>query len=394
MKRKTIFILLMLLIIPLNVQVVNATTINDYKKQLEDLKKQKQENEENKAKIQQQVEEAKKQIDVIGEQIILQTQEQDVISQEITKNELDIKEKKEQIKDLIVFTQKSSSENFYLNYLFGAENFTDFIYRISIVQQLTKKNSELMDQMNKLIDEGKENNKKLEQTKKELKEKEKEIQLKIASLGSKMNSYLEESYTIDDEIKLIEENISFYRKSGCKDDQDLSACFSTVPVDINFVLPLKHGVITDYYGYRVSPCVGCSTFHKGIDIGGNALGTPVYAVAAGYVSGITEKLSCGGNVLTINHIVNGKYYTTRYWHLYKINVKIGDIVAKGQKIAEVGGDPSVTTYDHCSTGAHLHFEVANGHYLGIGGSQSYQYYSTYLGKVFNPQDLINIPYRW
>ena len=129
MKRKTIFILLMLIIIPLNIQIVNATTINDYKKQLEDLKKQKQENEENKAKIQQQVEDAKKQIDVIGEQIILQTQEQDVISQEITKNELDIKEKKEQIKDLIVFTQKSSSENFYLNYLFGAENFTDFIFQ-------------------------------------------------------------------------------------------------------------------------------------------------------------------------------------------------------------------------------------------------------------------------
>ena len=75
-------------------------------------------------------------------------------------------------------------------------------------------------------------------------------------------------------------------------------------------------------------------------------------------------------------------------------VKKGDVVAKGQKIGEVGGDPSVTTYDHCSTGAHLHFEVANGHYLGLAGSQSYQYYSTYLNSIFNPQDLINIPYRW
>lgn len=395
MKKKSIIIFLLLILFTTpQIVNVNAMTINDYKRQLEDLKKEKAENEKNKEKIKKQVEEAKQEINRIGEEIVLKGQEQEAISQQITKNQLDVQEKKEQIKDLIVFTQKSNSDNFYLKYLFGAENFTDFIYRVSIVQQLTKKNDELMVQMNGLIEEGKTKNKQLDQTKKELKAKEKQVQSTIASLGTKLSSYMDESYTIDDEIKLIEGNISFYRSLGCKDDQSLSTCTNTVPVDINFVLPLKSGVITDYYGYRSSPCYGCSTFHKGIDLGGNRLGTPVYAVAAGYVSDVTTRLSCGGNVITLNHIVNGKYYTTRYWHLYKYNVKKGDVVAKGQKIGEVGGDPSVTTYDHCSTGAHLHFEVANGHYLGLAGSQSYQYYSTYLNSIFNPQDLINIPYRW
>ena len=147
----------------------NAITINDYKKELSDLQKEKEYVQKNQAEIQKKIDEANAEILKISEKMILAEQEKTAISQQITKNELDIAEKKEQIKDLIVFSQKSSSDNFYLNYLFGAENFTDFIYRISIIQQLTKKNSELMDQMNKLIEDGKTKQEELEETKSEKK---------------------------------------------------------------------------------------------------------------------------------------------------------------------------------------------------------------------------------
>ena len=152
-KKSIIIFLLLVLLIP--VAKVNAITINDYKKELSDLQKEKEYVQKNQAEIQKKIDEANAEILKISEKMILAEQEKTAISQQITKNELDIAEKKEQIKDLIVFSQKSSGDNFYLNYLFGAENFTDFIYRISIIQQLTKKNSELMDQMNKLIEDGK-----------------------------------------------------------------------------------------------------------------------------------------------------------------------------------------------------------------------------------------------
>ena len=349
MKKKSIIIFLLLILFTTpQIVNVNAMTINDYKRQLEDLKKEKAENEKNKEKIKKQVEEAKQEINRIGEEIVLKGQEQEAISQQITKNQLDVQEKKEQIKDLIVFTQKSNSDNFYLKYLFGAENFTDFIYRVSIVQQLTKKNDELMVQMNNLIEEGKTKNKQLDQTKKELKAKEKQVQSTIASLGTKLSSYMDESYTIDDEIKLIEGNISFYRSLGCKDDQSLSTCTNTVPVDINFVLPLKSGVITDYYGYRSSPCYGCSTFHKGIDLGGNRLGTPVYAAADGIVVTSTWGGSDSyGYYIKIKHY-NGLY--TLYAHGSSLVASVGQEVKRGQLIMYSGNTGN-------STGPHLHFEV-------------------------------------
>ena len=45
------------------------------------------------------------------------------------------------------FYQIANSENFYMNYIFGATSYTDFIYRYAIVEQLTSKNKELVYEM-------------------------------------------------------------------------------------------------------------------------------------------------------------------------------------------------------------------------------------------------------
>lgn len=115
------------------------------------------------------------------------------------------------------------------------------------------------------------------------------------------------------------------------------------------------GPITYGYGYRYDPviaAVGGSTFHEGIDIGVD-YGSPVYASAAGTVSGATGWSGGYGNLVAINHD-NGT--TTFYGHNSQILVSSGQYVEQGQLIAYAGSTGN-------STGPHVHFEII------IGGSR-------------------------
>jgi len=110
-------------------------------------------------------------------------------------------------------------------------------------------------------------------------------------------------------------------------------------------MPVAAGYYSSNYGYRLDPFTGRSTFHTGVDIIASP-GTPVMAAAGGVVSTATF-LSDYGNVVDVDHD-NG--LTSRYAHLSKRLVKVGDVVMKGQVIALVGSTGH-------ATGPHLHFEV-------------------------------------
>jgi len=109
-----------------------------------------------------------------------------------------------------------------------------------------------------------------------------------------------------------------------------------------------YGRITDTFGWRRDPFTGRRGFHAGIDIA-NDIGTPVYATADGIISE-TNRKSDYGNFILINH---GNSLRTRYAHLYKILVKEGERVEKGQIIGLMGSTGR-------STGSHLHYEVIKG----------------------------------
>jgi murein DD-endopeptidase MepM/ murein hydrolase activator NlpD len=102
---------------------------------------------------------------------------------------------------------------------------------------------------------------------------------------------------------------------------------------------------TSGFGFRVDPFSGRAALHTGLDFPADP-GTPILAAAGGVV--LTDDTHPAyGRMLEIDH---GRGLITRYAHASKLHVKAGDIVRRGQKIAEVGNTGR-------STGPHLHFEV-------------------------------------
>ena len=85
--------------------------------------------------------------------------------------------------------------------------------------------------------------------------------------------------------------------------------------------------------------------NKGVDIAGKA-GDPVLAAGGGKVILVSNALRGYGNMVVINH---STAWLTVYAHNSKILIKEGQVVTKGQKIAEMGN----TDTDQVK----LHFEV-------------------------------------
>jgi len=272
----------------------------------------------------------------------------------------DIEDKQKEIDNLLSFLQLSKKDNVYLEYVFEAKTFTDFIYRSAIVEELTKYNDELIDHMYKLIEDNKALQKKLE---KQIDQAEKDIddlEDKLKKYDINLDSLAQDQVDVEADIKarkvMIASYEKLYKENKCKEDVDVSKCVKVPPTN-KFVRPLVKGNVTSKYGYRYHPTLHYYRLHSGIDIGGNPTGTKVFAAAAGRVNKIVHKSSCGGNMVYIQHTLKGKQYRTVYMHLHTIKVKVGQTVDIYTQIGTVGGGES---YDNCSTGAHLHLSVMKG----------------------------------
>ena len=109
--------------------------------------------------------------------------------------------------------------------------------------------------------------------------------------------------------------------------------------------PVAGGILGSSFGWRIDPVNGRSALHTGLDFPAE-YGTPILAAAGGVVV-VEEYHPAYGKLVEVDH---GNDLVTRYAHASKVLVKKGDLVKRGQKIAEVGSTGR-------STGSHLHFEV-------------------------------------
>lgn len=109
----------------------------------------------------------------------------------------------------------------------------------------------------------------------------------------------------------------------------------------------SNGSMTSGFGPRGSPCAGCSSYHKGLDLAAGC-NKPIYAAGAGTVIEVGPA-SGFGNWIRIDH---GKGLVTIYGHMFDdgLLAKVGDKVKAGEHIAKEGSNG-------VGSGCHLHFEV-------------------------------------
>jgi murein DD-endopeptidase MepM/ murein hydrolase activator NlpD len=112
-----------------------------------------------------------------------------------------------------------------------------------------------------------------------------------------------------------------------------------------FVAPLPGCVISPFGVARLHNGKPTGEFHAGIDQRG-ALGTPIRAIAGGVVK-IVQPFNVLGGTVAIDH---GQGLETMYLHMSKLDVKVGDHVARGDTIGYVGATGR-------ANGPHLHWVV-------------------------------------
>jgi len=132
------------------------------------------------------------------------------------------------------------------------------------------------------------------------------------------------------------------RFAAVTDSLELNAKrFASVPS----IMPTAGWLTSQFSRARVHPLLHVSRPHEGIDVSA-PMGAPIVAPASGTVTKVARENGYG-NVLEIDH---GNGIVTKYAHCSRIDVRQGQRVTRGQRIAAVGSTG-------LSTGPHLHYEL-------------------------------------
>ena len=423
----TIIIILTSIIIPN--KIVSAQTINDMYSQLKKLESEQSKVSNGKQMTETEIKKLKTEISNIEANIENTEKEIQKTETEIKETEEEINTKKEETNKMLLYLQlKNATGNSLIEYVLQAENYTDLIYRYSIVTRMSNYNTDLVNELKELS--NKLNSKKEELAKKEteLANQKQQQGAKLATLNANLKQLTEEGTSIEDDIKSLRLDISNYEKMGCGKTEDTGKCTlrvaeerrkkeeearraaeeaarrassnnnnssnnnsssSTVVSSDGWHLPVSSAYVTSQFQIVRTDCYNCGgSSHRGIDLGVGE-GTPVYAAAAGTVAYVVtsgSSLSCGGIKVYLYHVVNGRLYTTTYMHLLRASVSYGQYVTPNTIIGYSGGRSTATRYggyDYCTTGAHLHFGVASGN--------SVTYFNS---NAFNPRNLPILTNAW
>lgn len=248
----------------------------------------------------------------------------------------------------------------YLEVLFGAKDFGDFLVRFEAIQMILKQDKQLLVEQQRdrdIVKEAKETIERSLATLEHLHEEAKEQRELLAKQQEEQKLMLASLQKEHDELEEIDE------KEAQKERELAAQLAAKVEAERQLRAPQAPkaassggAAVRDSGGVLMWPANGRFTSgfrpphrprHNGIDIAA-PVGTPIYAAADGVVT-LAGPASGYGNRITIAH---GGGLTTLYAHMYSngIYVSPGQQVKRGQQIGVVGNAGR-------SSGPHLHFEV-------------------------------------
>lgn len=401
MKKIILFIMSFMLITSVSAQEQTLdqllNSIEKNRKEYQEQQKQKELTEKEKEETIAKKEATEKDIKKIQGEITNRNNNIDNIQKEVD-------EKNKEMKSIMNFVQVSDGETKYLDYVFGANDFTDFIYRLSVAEQLEDYNDKVVKEYNESVQKLQNEKKYLAEKNEELEKKQKELAEYENKLNQTLSSIKEGMLSKDDEYKVDMEIINNMKKMGCSGSETKSSCqtrlnneliekmkreaaiaeekrkaaqnnsnstsnntstntqnntsnntpssSSTPHNSSGTYLPISHGYLTSDYGPR------SGEYHTGIDFASGTWYEKVYPVAAGKVVALSRLSNgCGNHIVYVYHYINGKAYTTSYWHLLSWNVSVGQYVTADTVIGTIGGRGYT---DPCAYGGHIHLNLFNG----------------------------------
>ena len=237
--------------------------------------------------------------------------------------------------------------NYYLSINFSTDYYKDKIEQAE--QEYSDVSQELLDKINNM-----------ERELSLLEEKDSEMRtyaalppldedIKVMGTGGSEEELNEDdSSTILDKLRNTIDSLS-YTLDAQKNSYDIIfnkiKSNETMYRHIPSIMPVESAYLGSQYGYRTDPIDGKRRMHRGQDFAVN-LNTPVLATGDGVVTK-AQYDSGWGRYVKIDH---GYGYETIYAHLYKINVKKGQKVKRGDVIGKSGNSGR-------AAGFHLHYEV-------------------------------------
>ncbi len=388
MIKKVLSLLLVIIVIVTTIALpvdTKAQTIKEFEAEVEKYTKELEEKKNKIAKNEEEVASIKAKISNIESQI--KQAEQDIVTlqAEIDQCNKDIEKKTEESKKILEYYQISNGNNIYLEYAFGATDITDMIYRMSIVEQLTEYNEQVMQQLEDLIKKNEQQQKDLEAKKVELNNLRKDLESQKERINADTASLREGASTIEDQIKSAKTQIQYLKDLGCGENETPEACTyrknqssggsASIPSTNGFYRPIEYGYITQgYSGYGG---------HLGVDLGSSNKSIEIYPIANGLV---TAKYydNAGALVIKIRHNVGGSYIYSTYAHMRAWYVNIGQYVTENTVLGLMGMTGN-------ATGPHLHLEITTCDWKSSGGGCTW---AQYQRRSINPANYIALPSRW
>lgn len=359
--RRYLAMLLVLMVAALAVMPVLADELEQKQQELQSMQQQMQQQRERAARAQTQVnsvseklrsiqgdlDAAQKEYSAIQDQLEATEKKIEVNGEILAKAEDDLADRSQVLNKRMRDIYKNGQVN-YLDVLFGANDFNDFVTRMDILKRVARQDVDLVNKVKAERELILAKKAELETDRAAIVELKKAAEEKKALISARKQ---EQQKTLDSAVSERDQAESAYQELLENSRQIEQMIRRIQPGNAGsaggsgaLMWPAS-GPITSPFGWRTHPIFGTARYHSGIDIGAD-YGDTVVAADSGVVI-YADWMGGYGKAVVIDH---GGGISTLYGHNSELLVSEGQRVGKGQAIARVGA----TGY---ATGPHLHFEV-------------------------------------